>query len=313
MTTGPGTTAVAVPADPSAELVRLWLHGRSPRTQRVYHQAVARFRAACPQPLDTLTLGDLQAFADKLAAGGLAPATRALQLSAVKSLLAFGHRLGLLPANVGAALRLPATTGQLAARILPERTVQDLLTRARVRSERLEAERPQAHGLAAEGRRNAVLLRLLYVAGLRVAELAGLRWRDCQERGHDAQGQPQGQVTVTGKGNKARAVLLPADLWAELAGLRGDASADAPVFRSRRGGPLSTVQVFRIVQDAARAAGLAGNVSPHWFRHAHASHALDNGAPIHLVQQTLGHASVAVTSRYTHARPGDSSSRYLRA
>src|SRR4051794_20568313 len=52
-------------------------------------------------------------------------------------------------------------------------------------------------------------------------------------------------------------------------------------------------------------------VSPHWFWHAHGSHSLDRGAPIHLVQQTLGHASVATTGRYLHARPSDSSARYL--
>src|SRR5260370_25660655 len=58
-------------------------------------------------------------------------------------------------------------------------------------------------------------------------------------------------------------------------------------------------------------AGIAANVSTHWLRHAHASHALDHGAPIHLVQATLGHSSVATTSRYLHARPGDSSARFL--
>jgi len=52
-------------------------------------------------------------------------------------------------------------------------------------------------------------------------------------------------------------------------------------------------------------------VSPHWLRHAHASHALDRGAPIHLVQATLGHASITTTGRYLHARPSDSSSRFL--
>lgn len=53
------------------------------------------------------------------------------------------------------------------------------------------------------------------------------------------------------------------------------------------------------------------DVSPHWLRHAHASHALDRGAPVHLVKDTLGHASLATTSQYAHARPGDSSARYL--
>ncbi len=62
---------------------------------------------------------------------------------------------------------------------------------------------------------------------------------------------------------------------------------------------------------AAERYGLGKAVSPHFFRHAHASHSLDRGAPIHLVQSTLGHASVATTGRYTHARPGESSGRYL--
>jgi len=68
---------------------------------------------------------------------------------------------------------------------------------------------------------------------------------------------------------------------------------------------------MRIVRAAAHRAGIDANVSPHWLRHAHASHSLDRGAPIHLVQTTLGHASIATTGRYLHARPQDSSARYL--
>ena len=69
--------------------------------------------------------------------------------------------------------------------------------------------------------------------------------------------------------------------------------------------------VERIVTKAAVRAGVEGKVSPHWLRHGHATHALERGAPIHLVQATLGHASVATTGRYLHARPTDSSSKYL--
>ena len=63
--------------------------------------------------------------------------------------------------------------------------------------------------------------------------------------------------------------------------------------------------------SAARRAGVAGKVSPHWMRHAYASHALDRGAPIHVLKETLGHSSIAVTSAYVHARPTESSSLYL--
>jgi integrase/recombinase XerD len=94
--------------------------------------------------------------------------------------------------------------------------------------------------------------------------------------------------------------------------MRGDAVATDAVFKSRKGGGhLDPSQVRRIVYAAGRTAGLEQKVSPHWMRHAHASHALDRSAPIHLVQATLGHASVSTTGRYLHARPSESSSLYL--
>lgn len=125
--------------------------------------------------------------------------------------------------------------------------------------------------------RNRALLTVLYIGGVRISEAAGLLWRDAQPR-DDA-----GQLTVFGKGAKTRAVLLPRATWALLASLRGDAAPDAPIFRSRRGGALDASQVHRLVKAAAHRAGLPAGVSAHWLHHAHASHVLDRGAPIHLV------------------------------
>lgn len=264
-------------------IVDLWLHGRSPHTQRAYRADIARFLTFVATPLATLTLGDVQAFADSLE--GLAPSSRARTLAAIKSLLAFGQRTGYLPLNVGAAVKLPPRKDTLAERILSETQVLRLLA--------LEPNH-----------RNQVLLRLLYVAGLRVSEIAELKWRDLQAR------DETGQVTVFGKGGKTRVVLLPVSVWHDLETF-GWGPADAPVFRSRRGGHLDPTAVERLVLKAAQRAGIEGKVSPHWLRHAHATHALDRGAPIHLVQATLGHASVATTGRYLHARPTDSSARYL--
>jgi integrase/recombinase XerD len=75
----------------------------------------------------------------------------------------------------------------------------------------------------------------------------------------------------------------------------------------RGGSPLDASQAWRIVRAAAKAAGIDRIVSPHWLRHAHASHALDRGAKVTVVRDTLGHSSIAVTDRYAHARPGESS------
>ena len=74
---------------------------------------------------------------------------------------------------------------------------------------------------------------------------------------------------------------------------------------------MDASSIHRAVKAAAVLAGLPNAVSAHWLRHAHASHALDRGAPVHVVQATLGHASLATVSRYTHARPSDGSGLYL--
>ena len=277
--------ALPVEAVPDAELVRLWLHGRSAETQAAYRGDVRAFLACVGKPLRAVTLGDLQDYADTLA--GLKPASQARKLAAVRSLISFGHRLGYLAFNVGAAVRLPSIKSDLAERIMPEADVHRLL-----------ATEPDP--------RNAALLHLMYGAGLRITEACGLRWRDLQARDN------AGQVTAFGKGGKTRAILLPASVWCRLVALRGEAGPDGAVFASKRGSrPMSRVQLHRIIKAAVRRAGLPASVSAHWLRHAHVSHALDRGAPAHLVQATVGHSSLATTSRYAHARPGDSSARYL--
>jgi integrase/recombinase XerD len=120
--------------------------------------------------------------------------------------------------------------------------------------------------------RNRVLLRLLYSAGVRVSELA-------------AEADPDDPVFLSRKGR-----------------VSPDGTRDLR---------LTEKQIWRIVRAAAFRAGIDLPVSPHWMRHAHASHALDRGVPPHLVQATLGHASLATTGRYSHAKPSDSSARYL--
>ena len=272
-------------ADSDDTLIKLWLHGRPPHTQRAYQTDLRRFRGQVTKPLAAVTLTDLQSFADSLS--GLKGSTRYRILSAVKSLLAFGHRTGYLAFDVGRVLKLPAVHDNLAQRILPEAEVHRMLS--------LEPNE-----------RNRALLTLFYASGARVGEICGLAWNNLQST---AEG---GQITVLGKGSKTRSIQLPPAVWKQLLKLRGTAGAEEPVFRSRKKGSfLRSLAVYRVVRQAAKRAQIEGKISPHWLRHAHASHALDRGAPIHLVQATLGHTSLATTSRYLHARPKESSSRYL--
>jgi site-specific recombinase XerD len=281
----PTDSVIPAQSDNDAQLIGLWLYGRSAGTARAYAADVRGFLTHSGRSLRAVTVGNVQTFADSLA--GLAATSRARKLSAVKSLLTYAHRLGYVAVNVGAAVRLPPVKVTLGERIMSEADVQRLLA--------LETNV-----------RNAALLRLTYGAGLRVAEVCALSWRDLAAR--DDEG---GQITVFGKGGKTRVVLLPASVWRSLMQLRGEAGPEDPVFRSAKGGHLDPSAAHRVVKHAAARAGLPVEVSAHWLRHAHASHALDHGAPIHLVQATLGHSSVATTGRYLHARPNDSSARYL--
>ncbi len=126
----------------------------------------------------------------------------------MKSLLTFGHKLGLFPVNVGLAVRSPKAKDTLNERILTEEEVQTMIA--------LETNA-----------RNKALLQLLYSAGLRVNELCALTWKDLTPR------QGAGQMTVFGKGGKTRTVLLPPPIWRDVTKLRGEAGSNEPVFRSR--------------------------------------------------------------------------------
>jgi len=273
-------------AQNDAQVVAMWLHGKAGNTARAYRREALRFFEFAEVPMPAVTLGDVQAYADALTAAGLAPASRVRALAAVKSLLTFAHRIGYTPANVGAAEKLPALKFRLAERIVSAETVAALIG-------------------AETNARNRALLRVLYYGGVRESELVGLTWVDVQERDAGAV-----QITVYGKGEKTRAVLLPPHAGADLLALRGGADANAPVFVGRGGGALTAGQVWRIVKAAGARVGVPG-LSPHWLRHACASHALEAGVSSALVRDTLGHSSLAVTSRYLHARPGDSAGLYL--
>lgn len=274
-------------ASSDRELVGLWIGRHESRhTRRNYARQADLFLAFIGKPIAAARLADLQAFSASLS--DKAPATRANAIASVKSLLSFGQEIGMLRFNVGKAVKAPAIKNVLAERIMDESSTIRLIA--------LES-----------APRNKALLTLLYGAGLRISEAAALRWRDLANR-DDA-----GQATVFGKGGKTRIILLSRNTWVSLQAIRPEhADQDAPVFASRKGGaPLDASQIHRVVKAAAARAGLSEAVSAHWLRHAHASHALDRGAPISLLQATLGHASVATTGRYTHARPNDSTARFL--
>lgn len=278
-------TGIINQADSDDQLIALWLHGKSSHSQAAYLRHAASLRDWTAQPLSQITLAMLQDWADGQTGNDN---TKKQRIAAVKSLFTFGQKLGYLQFNVAAMLKTPKVKNTLAERILTESEVLTMIALT---------EKP----------RDKCLLRLLYASAGRVSEICGLTWADVQPSGQT------GQVTLYGKGGETRAVKLGKETWEALQALRpAIVPAHVAVFTSQKtAGPLDPSAVWRIVRSAAQRAGITGKVSPHWFRHSHASHALDRGAPVTLVRDTLGHSSLAVTSRYTHAKPDQSSAQYL--
>lgn len=268
------------------QLIELWLHGRPSKTQKAYRRDIAKAREAFHKPLQKITLGDLQAYSDYLQDEELAPASIRRYLATIKSLFKFAHEIGYIPFDTAKPLRLPPLKDNLSHRILTEDEIHLLI----------EADRTP---------RNRMIVKLFYISGIRVSELASLKWKDIIKR------EDGFQLTIYGKGDKTNNILLPESLWVELESLRNGASDESPIFKSRKKGHLDPGQIQRIIRNITNKAGLSKRVSPHWFRHSHASHALDRGCPIHLVQKQLNHSSISTTGRYLHARPTESSSTYL--
>jgi integrase/recombinase XerD len=287
----PATSPATLPAEASgpdveasdARLIEMWVHGRPFNTRRVYQSDLGRFLAFVGgKPLRTITLADLQRFADSLTG---AESSRGRVLASVKSILSFAARLGAVPFNVGAAFRRVKARDTLADRIIGEADVAKMLA-------------------ITEGRDHA-FVRLAYAGGFRVAELVSLRWSDLVDAADGTL-----YVTVFGKGGKTRTVRVSAATGKILRELRADAPLSGHVFAGRSGA-LDPSQAWRIVRAVARRAGIEKPVSPHFLRHAHASHALDRGAKVSVVRDSLGHSSLAVTDRYLHARPEESSGLVL--
>lgn len=155
---------------------------------------------------------------------------------------------------------------------------------------------------AAKPGRDRCLLKLLYFLGLRVSELVGLNWSDFRSSDTGV------TVTIFGKGSKTRTLLIDRSLWNEIQKLPRHHEA---VFLSRFNNRLDRHAVHRLIKAAVEKAGINPHTSAHWLRHAHACHSLKNGAGVELLMKSLGHSSLAVTSRYLHVQPDECTSKFI--
>ena len=250
------------------------------RDLRAYHETLEELGVDAPS---RLTREALEIHAIRLSRRGLTPASRARMLSTLRHFHRFLAREGIGPEGVGDRVSRPR---------LPRR-LPGVLTLAQVEA---LLEQPDGTPL---GLRDRAMLEMAYGAGLRVSELCGLSL--------DAVDGGQSIVKVTGKGGRQR--VVPYGRAAERA-LKRYLQAGRPflvtgrvsphLFVNARGGPLSRVGVFKRLKQHAAAAGIERRVSPHVLRHSFATHLLEGGADLRLVQELLGHADISTTQIYTN-------------
>ena len=207
-----------------------------------------------------------------------------LEIAALRAFYRFAEAEKLLPANVAEYLSLPRRWQRL-PKALTSQEIEKLLT----------PETPETpHNLC-----DQAVLELAYASGLRLAELRGARLEHLHL---DA-----GFINVIGKGNKERVVPLGRKAVAALKRYIDTARpqlvrprSPGTIFLTKRGTPFAPVTLWLRLKQRVRRAGIARNVTPHMLRHSFATHLLEHGADLRVIQELLGHASIATTEVYTH-------------
>jgi integrase/recombinase XerD len=164
--------------------------------------------------------------------------------------------------------------------------------------------------------RERLILKFLYYGAFRVAELVSIRWKDLSFSFDRVSNRQVVYVAILGKGTKQRTETMFGKVVEDLIEFKfKNESKTKFLFCSREEGspPLHQSRINGIVKKASLRAYLLKPVSPHWLRHAHATHAIERGAPIHLVRDTLGHSSIQTTGIYLDINPKESSGNYLNA
>lgn len=201
-------------------------------------------------------------------------------LIAIKVFFRFLKREGMISQNVALYLETPKLW-QLIPEVLTPEEIDKLLME------------PNPH--TKKGARDRAILELLYASGLRVSELCQLKLYDLDDTA----------VRVQGKGGKERLVPVGSKAIAAVDHYlsyrhQSVEERDEFLFTSRVNRPIDRITVWRMIKDYAFQAGIEKNISPHTLRHSFATHLLDNGADLRIIQEMLGHSSINSTDRYTH-------------
>lgn len=231
------------------------------------------------------TLEDLRLFLASLADVGINARSQSRIISSLRSFYAFLKLDGFIESDPAELLRSPKI-GMRLPDVLTLQEIDDIINAIDL-SKR-------------EGQRNRAILEVLYSCGLRVSEVCSLRLSDLY--------LDEGFIRVTGKGDKQRLVPISDRAVAELEAYFVDRDMipikkgyeDFVFISERLKKPLSRIMVFHFIKELVGLVGIKKNVSPHTFRHSFATHLLEGGANLRVIQAMLGHESISTTEIYTH-------------
>jgi len=266
----------------------VWMErGLSANTLAAYRAdllSLQRWLAQRGRTLRSVDRADLLAFIASKAEGGARPRSTARQLSSFRCFFRQQLRDGAIKEDPTLDISMPRT-GRALPKSLTEEEVERLLAA------------PDLSG--ALGIRDRTMLEVLYATGLRVSELVGLK--------HSQVNLNQGVVRISGKGNRERLVPLGTESmrWIKefMDGPRGEilgAQVTDHLFPTRRGDRMTRQSFWHIIKRYARLARVDKPLSPHTLRHAFATHLLNHGADLRVVQMLLGHSDLSTTQIYTH-------------
>ncbi|CDP83494.1 MULTISPECIES: tyrosine recombinase XerC [Mycolicibacterium] len=262
--------------------------GRSAHTRRAYRGDLRALFDFTGGGLDTVTLPTLRSWLAAQAGAGTARTTLARRTSSVKTFSTWAARRGLLPEDVAARLQVPKAHRTLPAVLRRDQAIDAM--------EAMNSAVREGDPLAL---RDRLIVEMLYATGIRVSELCGLDIDDIDTARRVLQ--------VLGKGNKQRTVPFgePAQvaLTAWLTeGRPALATADSgpALLLGARGKRLDPRQARTVVHQTVSAVDGAPDIGPHGLRHSAATHLLEGGADLRIVQELLGHTSLATTQLYTH-------------
>ncbi|MGD2035582.1 MAG: site-specific tyrosine recombinase XerD [Bacteroidales bacterium] len=235
--------------------------------------------------INSVKLGDLQAYIGWLASLNISPRTQARNISSIKTFFKFLVYTNRIEENPASLLDSPKL-GRKLPEVLTVTEIDHIV-------QAIDLSKPEGH-------RNKAIIETLYGCGLRVSELVELRLTDVFPA--------EGFIRVRGKGDKERLVPIGKTALNEINRYLDSCRNKQPVdkksenilFLNRRGKKLTRVMIYTIIKELSVIAGIEKNISPHTFRHSFATHLVEGGADLRAVQEMLGHESIITTEIYTH-------------